>query len=244
LRPQEDSLTACRGDKPIDTFTPFTGRENQTRYAVSSDGGHELEILVLFHSRYGTVYTLAKAVAEGVAQIDGVQPRLRHSREIAPMEFVESTPRWKETHDRINAEVPEVTMNDLVETDGLALGSPTRYGNIEPSLGNFLEQCGPLWVSGSLVGKAGGVFCSTGTMHGGNEATLLTMMLPLMHLGYIIVPLGYTDVGVQQTQRGGTPYGPSCVAGGNDDIPPSDLELAMCRTFGKRLADTAKKIKG
>ncbi len=201
-----------------------------------------MEILVLFHSRYGTVYRLAKEIASGINDVQGVQARVRRSREVAPIEIIRSNPRWSAMYDKLEREVPEVSLSDLAETQGIALGSPTRYGNIEPSLGNFLETVGELWTKGSLLGKVGGVFCSTGTMHGGNETTLITMMLPLMHLGYIIMPLSYCDPGVSFTERGGTPYGPSCVAGTNDDKGPDDIELALCRIFGRRLAETTKHL--
>ncbi len=203
-----------------------------------------MEILVLFHSRYGTVYTMAKAIAQGIDDVDGVSARLRHSREIAPLSIIQAQDRWVKSYEQINSEVPEITLDDLMETQGLALGSPTRFGNIEPSLGNFLETAGGLWASGALLGKVGGVFCSTGTMHGGNETTLLTMMVPLMHLGYIILPMNYCDPNVSATTRGGSPYGPTTVSGAGDNEGPNDIELHMCRVFGQRLAETTKKLRG
>ena len=123
------------------------------------------------------------------------------------------------------------------------MGSPTRYGNMTPALGNFIESTGPLWVSGALVGQPAGVFCSTNTMHGGNEATLLTMMLPLMHLGFIIVPMGYCNPGVMNTRSGGTPYGPSSVEGLHEGQGPDEMELSIARAFGTRLAETTKKLR-
>ena len=159
------------------------------------------------------------------------------------MEVIRSNETWSKFYDLVTAEIPEATLDDLVETDGLALGSPTRYGNIAPTMGNFLESTGPLWVKGALVGKPAGVFCSTGTMHGGNEATLLTMMIPLIHLGYIIVPLGYVDPGVMKTTLGGTPYGPTSVSEPRKNLGPDETELRLARVFGKRLAEIAKKLR-
>ena len=202
-----------------------------------------MEILVLFNSKSGNTYALAKAIADGIQEVDGIQPRIRRVKETTPMEVIRANPRWSEFYDQITAEIPEAELSDLDETEGLALGSPTRYGNLVPAVGNFLECTGPLWMKGSLVGKVGGVFTSTATMHGGNEATLLTMMIPLMHLGYVIVPMGYTDPGVQHTMRGGTPYGPSSVSGPMGDQGPDETELAIARSFGRRMAEITKKLR-
>jgi len=201
-----------------------------------------LEILVLFDSKGGNTYALAKAVAEGIQEVEGMQPRIRRPKETTPMEIIRADKEWSEFYDFKMKEITEVTLDDLVETEGLALGSPTRYGNISPTMGNFLESTGPLWIKGALIGKLAGVFASTGTIHGGQETTLITMMVPLMHLGYIIVPLGYTDPGVMQTERGGTPYGPTSVTGLGGQTP-TDIELKLCRVFGKRLAETAKTLR-
>lgn len=203
-----------------------------------------MEILVLFNSKGGNTYALAKSVAEGISEVDGVQPRIRRPKETTPIEVIRSNPRWSEFYDFITKEVPEATLDDMDETQGLAMGSPTRYGNMTPTLGNFVESCGPLWVKGSLLGKPAGVFTSTGTLHGGNEATLLTMMIPLMHLGYIIIPMSYSDPAVMETTRGGTPYGPSSVSGPAADEGPNDVELKIARVFGRRLAEITKKLRG
>lgn len=202
-----------------------------------------MEILVLFDSKTGNTYALAQAVAEGIRQVEGVQPRMRRVSETAPMEVVRADPKRSAFYDFITKEVPEATLQDLQETDGLAMGSPTRYGNPTPSMGNFIESTGPLWVSGALVGEPAGVFCSTATMHGGNEATLLTMMIQLMHLGFIIVPMGYTDAGVQHTKSGGTPYGPSDVSGLDETHGPDEVETTIARAFGKRLAEITLKLR-
>jgi len=201
-----------------------------------------MEILVLFNSKGGNTYALAKAIAEGIEQVPEVTARIRRPAETTPMEVIRSMPDWSQFYDRITAEVKEVTIDDLVETEGLAIGSPTRYGNISPTMGNFLERTGSLWASGALAGKTAGVFASTNTMHGGNEATLLGMMVPLMHLGYIIVPMGYTDRGVMSTERGGTPYGPSSVSGLGSPTP-TDVELQIAKAYGTRLANITKKLR-
>lgn len=200
-----------------------------------------MEILVLFDSKGGHVYELAKAVAEGVEQVEGTKARIRRVAETTPMQVIRARKQWSEFYDFKVREIPEATLDDLTETAGLALGSPTRYGNPTPALLNFIESTGPLWVSGALVGKPAGVFTSTSTMHGGQETTLVSMMFPLVHLGYIIVPLGYTDENVSTTTRGGTPYGPSSVTGLGPPMA-TEVELNLCRVFGRRLAETAQKL--
>jgi len=202
-----------------------------------------LEILVLFDSKGGNVYALAKAVAEGIQEVEGMQARMRRPKETTPMEVIRSDRTWSEFYDFKTREIPEAALDDLVETEGLALGSPTRYGNMTPAMANFIESTGPLWAKGALTGKVAGVFTSTGAMHGGNELTLISMMIPLIHLGYVIVPLGYTDPGVMETTRGGTPYGPTSVTGLPDYKGPTNIELRLCRAFGKRLAEITKKLR-
>jgi NAD(P)H dehydrogenase (quinone) len=202
-----------------------------------------MEILVLFDSKYGNTYALAKAIAEGIQQVDGMTARLRKPKETTPMEFVRADERRSKFLDFVSQEVPEATLDDLIECEGLALGSPTRYGNMSPAMGNFIESTGPLWLKGSLIGKVAGVFCSTSSLHGGQETTLVTMMFPLSHLGYILVPMGYTDMGLMTTTRGGTPYGPTSVSGPTADQGPDETELQIARAFGRRLAETTKKLR-
>lgn len=204
-----------------------------------------MEILVLFDSKGGHVYELAKAVAEGIKEVPDMRVRLRRVKETTPLDVIRSNEEWSNFYDFKLKEIPEAALSDMDETDGLAMGCPTRYGNMTPSMGNFLESCGPLWVSGALVNKVAGVFSSSGTMHGGNETTLISMMFPLMHLGYVIVPMGYTHPGVMETDLGGTPYGPTSVS--NKEKPGeliSETEAAIARAFGKRLAEITKKLRG
>jgi NAD(P)H dehydrogenase (quinone) len=202
-----------------------------------------VEIMVLFDSKTGNVYGLAKAIAEGMREVEGVNVRMRRVKETTPMEIVRANEARSAFYDAVTKEIPEATAQDMEETEVVAIGSPTRYGNASAAMSNFIESLGELWMRGALVGKVAGVFCSTGTMHGGNEATLLSMMLPLMHLGYIITPMGYSDIGVMQTQAGGTPYGPSSVSGNQPAHPLDKNELQIARAFGKRLAETTKKLR-
>jgi len=204
-----------------------------------------MEILVLFDSKGGHVYELAKAIASGIQQVPEVQVRMRRVKETTPLEVIRADEEWSKFYNFKMKGIPEAVLDDLDETDGLAMGCPTRYGNVTPAMGNFLESCGPLWVTGALVNKVAGVFTSSGTMHGGNETTLISMMLPLMHLGYVIVPMGYTHPGVMDTDLGGTPYGPTSVS--NKEAPGtliSETEAAIARAFGKRLAQITKKLRG
>lgn len=202
-----------------------------------------MEIMVLFDSKTGNVYGLAKAIAEGMREVEGMNVRMRRVKETTPMEIVRADEARSAFLDAISKDIPEVTIQDMEETEGVAFGSPTRFGNMSPAMSNFIESLGGLWFKGALVGKVAGVFCSTGTMHGGNEATLLTMMIPLMHLGYIITPMGYSDMAVMETQAGGTPYGPSSVSGSQPAHPLDKNELQIARAFGKRLAETTKKLR-
>ncbi|HYG33017.1 MAG TPA: NAD(P)H:quinone oxidoreductase, partial [Methylophilaceae bacterium] len=137
---------------------------------------------------------------------------------------------------------PYAELKDLEECIGLAMGSPTRYGNMAAALKYFIDSTIPLWLKGTLIGKPAAVFTSTGSLHGGQESTLLTMMIPLMHHGMVMVGLPYSEPELSSTTTGGTPYGPSHVAGAADDRPISDDERKLCIALGKRLAETALKL--
>ncbi|MFM8392084.1 MAG: NAD(P)H-dependent oxidoreductase, partial [Methylophilaceae bacterium] len=137
---------------------------------------------------------------------------------------------------------PYAELADLEQCIGLALGSPTRYGNMAAALKYFIDSTTPLWLKGALIGKPAAVFTSSGSLHGGNETTLLTMMLPLLHHGMTIVGLPYSEPALSTTQSGGTPYGASHIGGAMDDQPLSDDERQLCLALGKRLAETALKL--
>ena len=188
------------------------------------------EILVLYYSRHGATAKMANLIARGVESIDGVQARIRTVPEISEVtEAIE---------DRIPASgAPYVELEDLQECAALALGSPTRFGNMAAPLKYFLEKTSAHWLSGSLVDKPAGVFTSTSSMHGGQEATLLSMMIPLLHHGMIICGLPYTESDLLTTQSGGTPYGASHVAGSDNNNAITDEEKRLCIALGKRLAN-------
>jgi NAD(P)H dehydrogenase (quinone) len=194
------------------------------------------EILVLYYSAGGSVRRMAELIAEGVERAPGAQARLRTVARVSS---------------GIEAEVsaipekgpPYCENRDLEQCAGLALGSPTRFGNMAAPLKYFLDGTGPLWRNGTLTGKPACVFTSTSSLHGGQETTLLSMMLPLLHHGMLIVGLPYSNAELNATRSGGTPYGASHFAGLADDLPLSDAERALCVAQGRRLADVALKLK-
>ena len=187
------------------------------------------EILVLYYSRHGSVAEMAKLVARGIESVPGVQARIRSVPPVSTVcEATESPVPDKGA--------PYVSHDDLQECAAIALGSPARFGNMAAPLKYFLETTGSLWLSGTLVDKPAAVFTSSSSMHGGQEATLLSMMVPLLHHGAVIVGVPYTDADLLQTTGGGTPYGASHVAGANNDFPITDAEQRLCNNLGKRLA--------
>jgi len=194
------------------------------------------EILVLYYSAGGSVREMAQLVARGVNQVTGAAARVRTVPPVAPRTQVTEPPVPPEG-------APYAQLSDLEECAGLALGSPTRFGNMAAALKHFIDTSGALWAKGTLVGKPAAVFTSTASLHGGQETTLTSMMLPLLHHGMLVLGLPYTLAEVNHTASGGTPYGASHWAGPADDKPLSDDERALCIALGKRLAETALKLK-
>jgi NAD(P)H dehydrogenase (quinone) len=193
------------------------------------------EILVLYYSQHGAVRQMAQLLARGVEQVPGVRARLRTVAKVSTT--------CEATQPAIpDAGAPYVELHDLEECIGIALGSPTRFGNMAAAMKYFWDGTGSLWMKHTLVGKPAALFTSTGTMHGGQESTLLTMMLPLLHHGMVIVGLPYSEPELNSTQQGGTPYGASHVAGLANDQPISEAEKKLCIALGKRLAQTALKL--
>ncbi|HSH72936.1 MAG TPA: NAD(P)H:quinone oxidoreductase [Methylophilaceae bacterium] len=192
------------------------------------------EILVLYYSQGGAVRDMAQLIARGIESVKGVKARIRTVPKVsANCEATES--------DIPATGAPYAELKDLQECIGVALGSPTRFGNMAAPMKYFLDGTVSLWLQGALIGKPGAVFTSTGSMHGGNETTLLTMMLPLMHHGMLMVGLPYSEPSLSSTASGGTPYGASHVGGSADDRPISEDERKLCIALGKRLAETAVK---
>ena len=193
------------------------------------------DILVLYYSRTGSTAQLARLVARGIEEVPGMRARLRQVPPVAPVTETAQPPEPDEG-------APYVQKHDLLECIGLAMGSPTRFGNMAAPLKYFLDSTGAEWANGALVGKPAALFTSTSSMHGGQESTLLTMALPLLHHGMLILGLPYTESALSATQTGGTPYGASHVAGGKGENPISEHERDLARALGRRLADTARKL--
>ena len=193
------------------------------------------EILVLYYSRGGSVARLARQVARGIGEVDGMQARLRTVPPVAPVTTIASPPEPEDG-------APYVDRRDLAECAGLLIGSPTRFGNMAAPMKHFIDTLGAEWASGTLVGKPAAAFTSTATMHGGQESTLLTMLLPLLHHGCVISGIPFTEAALNTTRSGGTPYGASHVAGGQDDPELSDDEAVLARALGRRIADLARRL--
>ena len=193
------------------------------------------EVLVLYYSQGGAVREMAQLIARGIDSVSGAKARIRTVPKIsANCEATEP--------DVPVTGAPYVTLLDLEECAGVALGSPTRFGNMAAPMKYFLDSTSNLWLKGALIGKPAAVFTSSGSQHGGNESTLLSMMLPLLHHGMMILGLPYSEPQLSSTTTGGTPYGASHVAGAMDDKPISDDEKKLCVALGKRLAETAIKL--
>lgn len=193
------------------------------------------DILVLYYSHGGAVRDMAQLIARGVESVPGARARVR------------TVPRVSAVCEATEPEIPEsgapyAELRDLEECAGLALGSPTRFGNMAAPLKYFLDGTSGLWLKGALIGKPAAVFTSTASMHGGQETTLLSMLLPLLHHGMLVLGLPYSEPALAATTSGGTPYGASHVAGTMDDQPITDAERTLCIALGKRLAETALQL--
>ncbi|MGD9951468.1 MAG: NAD(P)H:quinone oxidoreductase [Burkholderiales bacterium] len=193
------------------------------------------DILVLYYSVGGSVRRMAEHVAEGVERVPGATARLRTVPRVSAVTL--------QAEPAIPAQgAPYCELHDLERCAGLALGSPGYFGNMAAPLKHFVDATVPLWQAGTLAGKPAAVFTSTGSLHGGQETTLLAMMLPLLHHGMLIVGTPYTQAELSATRAGGTPYGPSHFAGVADDQPVTDVERALCIAQGRRLAEVALKL--
>jgi NAD(P)H dehydrogenase (quinone) len=193
------------------------------------------EVLILYYSRHGAVKQMAQLIARGVDQVQGAAARLRTVPNVSPVS--------EATAPAIPAEGPPyVELDDLTQCAALALGSPTRFGNMAAPLKHFLDSTSALWLNGALAGKPAAVFTSTSTLHGGQETTLISMMLPLLHHGMMIVGLPYTEPELTATRSGGTPYGASHTAGTASDQPLTEHEKRLCVALGRRLAAVAVKL--
>ena len=193
------------------------------------------EILIVYYSRGGSVAQLARLIARGVEEVPGMRARLRSVPPVAAVTQAAQPPEPAEG-------APYATLEDLRECAGLILGSPTRFGNMAAPLKHFLDSTSAEWASGTLVGKPAAVFTSTATMHGGQETTLLSMMLPLLHHGALLVGIPYTQGALNATSGGGSPYGASHVAGTDGGRPLDEHERTLARALGRRVAEITAKL--
>jgi len=193
------------------------------------------EVLVLYYSQSGSTAEMARTIARGIEKVDGMQARLRTVPAVSTV-CEASAPLVPESG------APYAELADLQECSGLILGSPTHFGNMAASLKHFIDGTGSLWMSGAMIDKPAAVFTSTASMHGGQESTLLSMLLPLMHHGMVLVGLPYSEAALHKTSTGGTPYGASRLNSGN--APLDDDEKTLCLALGRRVAQAALKLQG
>lgn len=193
------------------------------------------EVLVLYYSRGGSVARLARQIARGIGEVEGVSARLRTVPPVAPV-TVEAAPPEPEDG------APYVEKRDLAECAGLLIGSPTRFGNMAAPMKHFIDSLGAEWATGTLAGKPAAVFTSTASMHGGQESTLLSMLVPLLHHGCVIAGIPYTEPLLSTTRSGGTPYGASHVAGARDEPQLTEEESVLARALGRRIAQLAVRL--
>jgi NAD(P)H dehydrogenase (quinone) len=203
-----------------------------------------MNILIVYYSKYGHILQMAKAAAEGVGSVKGCEAVMRRAEEFEDeKKLIESDkfaiPVWEQQKDTLVC-----TLDDLRAADGILFGTPTRYGNMIAQLKRLIDSTAQLWMEGALEGKPAGLFTSTATTHGGQETTLLTSMIPLLHLGMIISGVPYSTPGMLHTEgRGGTPYGATTVAGQKNELKPAKEDLEIAGALGRRIAEIAMKLR-
>jgi NAD(P)H dehydrogenase (quinone) len=205
-----------------------------------------MKVLIVYHSVYGHIQAMAKAVQEGAQGVAGIEVVLRRVQEFPDIvQHMEAEKGYSYQVYQSQASVPECTLDDLRQADGVVFGSPTRYGNMTAQMKRLIDSTAQLWLAGQMEGKPAGVFTSTASTHGGQETTLLTMMVPLLHLGMVIVGVPYSVPGMIHTEaRGGTPYGATTIAGPQGELQPTADDLAIARVLGRRVAETTVALRG
>jgi NAD(P)H dehydrogenase (quinone) len=201
-----------------------------------------LKVYIIFYTRYGNTLKLAEMIAQGVRSVNGCEAVLRRTAELAPEDIIKKDERWKKTRESLKT-IPEAKASDLFDADAVVFGTPTRYGNMSSSLKDFIDKTAGVWVKGGLVGKVGAAFTSSTTVHGGQETTLLTMFIPMLHHGMIIAGIPYSEDKLFTTTAGGSPYGASSVTGIMADKPPTEEAEALAKALGKRVAELSMKLK-
>ena len=201
-----------------------------------------MKVLIVYYSTYGHVHTMAEAIAEGVKQVDGAEAIMRRVPETLSEEILENM--GAVDAQKAISHVPVCTVDELASADAVIFGTPTRFGNMCGQMRQFLDATGQLWAQGTLVGKVGSVFTSSATQHGGQESTILSFHISLLHHGFVIVGLPYAFQGQMRIDEltGGSPYGASTIAGGSGERMPSENELEGARFQGKHVAEIAKKL--
>jgi NAD(P)H dehydrogenase (quinone) len=201
-----------------------------------------LVVKIVFYSMYGHIYQMAKAIAEGVEEVEGVKAEIYQVPEVMDKEALEAAGAAEAK--KAFADVPVIEPDQLAEADGIIFGTPTRFGNMAGQMRNFLDRTGGLWMKGALIGKPGGVFTSTATQHGGQETTLASFHTTLLHHGMLVVGVPYSEQKQMTIEEmsGGSPYGATTITGGDGSRMPSDNELAIARFQGKHLAEIVKKL--
>jgi NAD(P)H dehydrogenase (quinone) len=204
-----------------------------------------MKILIVYYSMYGHVYQLARAIEGGAKSVDGAEVMLRRVKEFAEVEQATASNEFAVKVRESQKDVPIVTLDDRRAADAVVFGSPTRYGNMTAQMKQLFDSTASLWLKGEMEGKIGAAFTSTASTHGGQETTLVTMMIPMLHLGMIVMGMPYSAPGMIHTEgRGGTPYGPSTIAGARGELQPTKEDLEIGRLFGVRIAEHAKKLRG
>lgn len=200
-----------------------------------------MNVLIVYYSSYGNVYSMAQEVAAGVREVDGADATIRKAAELIPQSTIEGNEGMRRGRD-LQRDVPEVALDDFRNADAFAFGTPTRYGNVASQLKNEIDKLSELWLQGQFEDKPAGVFASTASLHGGQETTAHSLMAPLIHLGMVPVGVPYSTQALFSTQAGGSPYGPGHVAGPNNDRPLDDDEKEITRALGRRLARLGQKL--
>jgi len=203
-----------------------------------------MKILIVYYSMYGHTLQMAKAVAEGAISISQAEVMLRRVQEFPEVDKIIDQNEFASQVREQQKNIPVCTVDDLRQADAVIFGSPTRYGNMCAQMKQLIDSTTQLWLNGEMEGKPAGVFTSTASTHGGQETTLLTMMVPLLHLGMLIVGVPYSTPGMIHTEaRGGTPYGATTIAGGKGELQPKSEDLEISKVLGRRVAEVAAKVR-
>jgi NAD(P)H dehydrogenase (quinone) len=227
------------------TLNAFTHRRSGRRVNHQNNARTQMKILIVYYSLYGHVFKLAQAVKEGAESVKGAEVLFRRVEEFDIVLKKTADDNYLNQVRGQQKDIPVCTLDDLRAADGVIFGSPTRYGNMTAQMKQLIDSTASLWLKGEMEGKPAGVFTSTASTHGGQETTLLTMMVPLLHLGMLIVGVPYSVEGMLHTEgRGGTPYGATTIAGGQGELQPKPEDLAIARALGRRVAEITARVRG